>query len=369
MTLAFMARNAAPIPLDLEFRVRPKELLALVGRSGAGKTSVLRAIAGLWTPATARVQMGEQTWVDSESGVSWPARQRRVGVVFQSYALFPHLSAEQNVAAAIDDLPRGARLADARRLLALAELVGFESRRPAELSGGQQQRVAIARALARRPRVLLLDEPFSAVDQQTRRRLRAQILGLRDTLGIPIILVTHDLEDARALADHVLVIEQGCVAQYGTTREILYDPASLRALGLRELAVSLRAVIEAHDSDGLTRLATSAGPLFVPTIEGVPGQQVELRIPAHEVLLSTVRPDHVSALNVLPASVERIVPGDGPGAVVHLRCGGQLMLARVTQRSVRSLALVEGMACFAILKALSISPDGVLTGKHGSGGR
>ncbi len=356
MALEVMAENGSPMPLSLEFRVAPGELLVIAGRSGAGKTTVLRAISGLWQPAAGRVVVNGQCWLDSATGQSVAAHKRRVGVVFQAYGLFPHLSAAQNVAAAMDDVPRRRRVSEAARLLALAGLSGLEARRPAQLSGGQQQRVAIARALARRPEVLLLDEPFSAVDPRTRRQLHLQILELRAHLRMPVVLVTHDLEDARALADRVLVIEDGRVLQTGTPDDVLSDTLSLRAMGLRELAATFVATVERHEDDGLTRLTSSAGVLWIPRIDAAPRDAVELRIPAHEVLVSTTRPDHVSALNVLPGVVEHIAWGDGPGAVVQLRCGGQRVLARVTQRSVNALGLREGTPCFAILKALSLAP-------------
>ncbi|MCC5861205.1 MAG: molybdenum ABC transporter ATP-binding protein [Gammaproteobacteria bacterium] len=363
MALEFEAHNIAPIPLALKFEVASGELLVIAGRSGAGKTTILRAIAGLWHPATGRVASNGQIWLDTAAGRACPAHHRRVGVVLQDYALFPHLTAAQNVAAAMGDIPRRRRVAEAGRLLALAGLSGLEARRPAQLSGGQQQRVAIARALARRPEVLLLDEPFSALDPGTRHQLQTQILELREHLRMPVILVTHDLEEARVLADRVLVLEDGRALRMGTTDEVLCEPPALKALGLRELSVSLTASVKRHEEDGLTQLSSSAGALFVPRIDAAPGQAVELRIPAHEVLLSITRPDDLSALNVLPAIVEHVSQGDGPGAVVHLRCGGQRLLARVTQRSVRALALVEGVRCFAILKALSLAPRDISTAR------
>ncbi|TGN49211.1 ATP-binding cassette domain-containing protein, partial [Paracoccus liaowanqingii] len=145
MALQVTARDSGPIPLDLSFRVEPGELLALVGPSGSGKTTLLRTIAGLWRPAQARVVAGGAVWLDTQAGVALPPDRRRVGVVFQSYALFPHLTAVQNVACAMGELPRAHRLPEALRLLDLVDLGGLADRRPAQLSGGQQQRVAIAR--------------------------------------------------------------------------------------------------------------------------------------------------------------------------------------------------------------------------------
>src|SRR5918995_6074389 len=163
--LAASLRQESPIPLDAEFSVGPGEVLALVGPSGSGKSTALRSIAGLYTPSSGRIVCNGSVWLDREAGIDVPARERRVGMVFQSYALFPHLTSIDNVMEALGDLRHAERRAQARALLARVHLEGLEDRRPAELSGGQQQRGAGARALARRPRVLLLDEPFSAVDR------------------------------------------------------------------------------------------------------------------------------------------------------------------------------------------------------------
>ena len=173
--LSVRLEQLEPIPLAAEFAVAAGELLALVGPSGSGKTTVLRCIAGLHRPRSGFIRCGEATWFDSENGADFAPQERSVGFVFQNYALFPHLTAIENVATALGHLPRGARASRARALLERVHLAGLENRRPAELSGGQQQRVAVARALAREPQVLLLDEPFSAVDQVTRRKLQREL--------------------------------------------------------------------------------------------------------------------------------------------------------------------------------------------------
>jgi molybdate transport system ATP-binding protein len=210
---------ADPLSLDVEVSVRPGEILALVGRSGAGKSSLLRALAGL-IPATGHISVGPDSWLDS--GTSTPPHLRRVGYMFQSYALFPHRTALQNLLMAMPE-PDDAR---ARELLAAVHLEGLENRRPNQLSGGQQQRVALARALARSPRLLLLDEPFSAVDRPTRRALAGTIAELRASLRMPTILVSHDIEDVVTLADRIAVLDCGRIAQQGPTAEVVASPAS-----------------------------------------------------------------------------------------------------------------------------------------------
>ena len=218
--------QSGPVPLDAAFACGGNELLALVGPSGSGKTTVLRAIAGLMRPATGHIRVNGETWFDAGMGTFVPPQKRAAGLVFQDYALFPHLSALDNVAIAARGYGRDAALSAARALLARVHLEGLEARRPAQLSGGQRQRVALARALARSPRVLLLDEPFSAVDQMTREKLKRELAALRSTLSIPVLLVTHDIGEALALADRVSVLYRGRTLETATPDDVRLRPSS-----------------------------------------------------------------------------------------------------------------------------------------------
>jgi molybdate transport system ATP-binding protein len=355
MALELMAKAETPIPLDLSFRVEPGELLALVGHSGSGKTTVLRTIAGLWRPDVARVRVDGVSWLDTNAGVNVPAHHRRLGFVFQNYALFPHMTAAQNVMAAMDR----ADAAEAAHILDLVNLGGLEHRKPAQLSGGQQQRVALARALARRPQALLLDEPFSAVDHATRQKLYAEIVALRAHLRMPVVLVTHDVNEAQLLADRIVVIEKGRLLRDGTTAEVLADPRALGALAIREVAALLPATVVEHLSDGLTLLMTPSGPLFLPGVDAEPGADVRVRIMAHDVILSRAHPEGLSAQNILAGSVTRITPGVGPGVMVHMDMGGHEILARITRRAADQLNLQPGESVHAILKSMSVARDHV----------
>jgi molybdate transport system ATP-binding protein len=358
MALEVMARAQGPISLNASFRAEPGELLALVGHSGSGKTTLLRTIAGLWRPEVARVAVDGEPWLDTVSGVNLPPHRRHVGIVFQNYALFPHMTAAQNVMAAMDRSIPDAR-AEAARLLSLVNLPGLADRKPPQLSGGQQQRVAVARALARRPQALLLDEPFSAVDRTTREQLYDEIMALRAHLKMPVVLVTHDLNEAQLLADRMVVIEKGRVVREGTTAEVMADPEALRAMGIREIAAMLPAIIVEHADDGLTRLDAAASPLFLPTVEGAPGTRVRVRIMADDVILSRMRPEGLSAQNILAGRVTRIVAGAGPGVIVHVGVGEDEILARITRRAADQLRLQPGDAVHAIVKSMSVARDHV----------
>jgi molybdate transport system ATP-binding protein len=225
--------QSAPMPLEAAFECQAGELLALVGPSGAGKTSVLRVLAGLMRPARGRMLVGGECWLDSERDVWVPARDRQVGLVFQDYALMPHLSARDNVALALLNRPRREREAEASRWLEHVRLTpDLHGRRPEALSGGQKQRVAIARALARTPKLLLLDEPFSAVDQMNRQGLYRLLADLQRELQLPMVLVTHDLNEARLLADRMVVMDQGRVLQQGKPMHIYRSPRNARVADL-----------------------------------------------------------------------------------------------------------------------------------------
>ena len=237
----------APMRLHGGLRCAPGQLVALVGPSGAGKSSLLRAVAGLMRPEQGRIALGDAVWSDSSTGVFVPPQHRRVGMVFQDYALMPHLSALHNVALPLRDADR---LTQARQML---QRVGLSEeqmqRRPSALSGGQQQRVAVARALVRQPSVLLLDEPFSAVDQMTRQSLYALLAELRAAIAVPMLLVTHDLHEARLLADELVVMADGEVLQQGSAQAIHNAPRNARVADVVGIANRFTGVWRGADAN------------------------------------------------------------------------------------------------------------------------
>lgn len=278
------------------FRCHATELLALVGPSGAGKTSMLRVLAGLAKPARGRITLGGMIWCDSERGIFVPPQRRHVGLVFQDYALMPHLTALQNVALSLLHLPRTERLAKARYWLEHVHLTSAELvRRPAALSGGQQQRVAVARALAREPRLLLLDEPFSSVDQMNRREIYRLLAELRRELAIPIVLVTHDLNEARLLADTLVVMDAGRVLQQGAPGTVHSAPRNARVADLVGIHNRFHGRWEGPSAQagwGLLRWTSAeadpdSAPLLVVSDKGrlAIGQRVTWVIPGHGLTL------------------------------------------------------------------------------------
>jgi molybdate transport system ATP-binding protein len=230
--------NSAPMHLNVQFDCAPGELVALVGPSGSGKTSVLRAIAGLLkTPSLqGRISVGDSVWfdrsVDSKKPINLSPQDRQVGLVFQNYALFPHLSALKNIAVATTQTSATDANGLLLELIQRLGLAGLEHRLPSQLSGGQQQRVALARALVRNPAVLLLDEPFSAVDAPSRTRLYRELANLRRSVSTPMVLVTHDLYEARRLADRVVILDAGATLQSGTPEQVFSRPRNARVAEL-----------------------------------------------------------------------------------------------------------------------------------------
>jgi molybdate transport system ATP-binding protein len=288
--LSISLSQPGPIPLDASLGAEAGVVMALVGPSGSGKTTILRAVAGLYRPRHGRVVVNGAVWLDTERGIDVPPHQRRVGMVFQSYALFPHLTALGNVMAALGHLPAAERRARALTLLGRVHLSGFEDRKPAALSGGQQQRVAVARALARDPDVLLLDEPFSAVDKVTRQRLYVELRDLTLSLSLPILFVTHDFDEAARVAGRMCLIDQGRVIQSGTPREVLARPVSARAAALVDLKNVFSARVVRRERGRIwldwagRSIEADAPPETMAAI--AQGQALSWAIPATQVLIS-----------------------------------------------------------------------------------
>lgn len=324
-----------PMALHSSLRCEAGELLALVGPSGAGKTSMLRVLAGLMRPQSAKVVVGGEVWCDTQQGIWLPPQRRHVGLVFQNYALMPHLSALGNVALSLLHLPVAERRQQARRWL---DHVGLstdqQDRRPAGLSGGQQQRVAVARALAREPQLLLLDEPFSAVDQMNRQGLYRLLADLRRELSVPIVLVTHDLNEARLLADRLVVMDAGRVLQTGTPASIHDAPRNARVADLVGIHNRFQGEwLGTATEPGMGRMRwmapagpASAGPVLTVRDKGkLPdGQRVTWVIPSDGITL-------------LPP--ETLGAGDFDAEVVEARHLGEITLATLALAAVPGAAL------------------------------
>jgi molybdate transport system ATP-binding protein len=333
--MAALALEEIVVPLrafSLRLTLDVDATIALVGPSGAGKTTVLRAIAGLVRPASGRIASNDEIWFDAKRGISLAPDRRRVGLVFQDYALFPHLSVRQNI--------EYARRHRADEYLDRFSIRHLERAHPPDLSGGERQRVAVARALARDPDVLLLDEPLSALDTHTKAGVRSELHDLLRGLGIPVLLVTHDFEDAAALADRVGVVVDGELRQFGTASDLVAAPtdpfvASFTGANL------LNGYGER--SDGVSRVQLVDGTVVTTTDEA--RGEVVLAVYPWDITVSTLPPND-SAMNLINAPIRGIAE---LGNRIRVSIGP--VSAEITAESLRRLGLEVGQPAYASFKA------------------
>lgn len=345
MMLTARLRKAFPtFELDVNLHLRAG-VTALFGPSGSGKTSIIRALAGLLRCDLAQIDL------DGRNLGALPVHKRNIGCVFQDARLFPHLNVRDNLRFA-----GTAGEADVIDLLGLAALL---DRHPATLSGGEAQRVALGRALMSGPDVLLLDEPLSALDGPRKAEVLPYLERVRDTAQIPIIYVSHDMSEVARLAQNLVVLDQGKVVLSGDLVDVLADPLAVPFIGVQDAGAVLTGRVVGHADDGLTKVETEAGALWVPGIGGRAGGAVRIRIPAQDIILSRARPTGLSALNILDVEIATLSPGKGPGVAVGLKAGQARLLARVTKRSAEALGLAPGQRVCAILKATAIAPGDI----------
>jgi molybdate transport system ATP-binding protein len=348
----------ASFALEVDVTVPARGITVLLGASGSGKTTLLRCVAGLEQAAHARVCIAGQVWQDSALGVNLPTWQRPLGYVFQEASLFDHLDVRGNLGYAQKRAKRPAHsdlfaLGQVIDLLGLAPLLG---RRTQDLSGGERQRVAIARALATQPELLLLDEPLASLDPARRQDILPWLERLRDELQIPMLYVTHSVDEASRLADTLVVLDQGKVRAVGAAAEVLAQVETPLSLGDEACALLGAHVAELDARWHLARLDFAGGSLWLPDTGLALGTEVRLRVLARDVSLTTQEPTHTSIQNVLRCSVKAISDDAHPAqALLQLTCGDTLLLARITRRSVHALGLRAGVPVWAQIKAMALA--------------
>jgi molybdate transport system ATP-binding protein len=326
---------------------------ALFGPSGAGKSTIIHAIAGLVRPERGRIVLQGETLLDTERGIFVPAAARHVGVVFQDSRLFPHLSVRSNLLYGWRRSRHRDASAGIDSVVALLGLERLLDRRPAKLSGGERSRVALARALLMNPRALLLDEPLAALDASRKAEILPYLERLVQETKIPMLYVSHALDEVARLADRMVVISEGRVAAEGS----LFDVTARLDLftgAARLPGTILEAHITGHDAaHGLTELAFAGETLVIPQIARSAGETVRVRIDADDVMLALVKPESVSANNILAASIAAIAE-DGPNADVQLQLSQGRLVARITRRSLERLQLKPGVSVFALIKSVTV---------------
>ncbi|MGI2030885.1 molybdenum ABC transporter ATP-binding protein [Rhizobium panacihumi] len=351
MTLTVDARSRlGTFSLDVSFSSE-QGVTALFGRSGSGKTSVIRMISGLSRLDQGRITLDGDVLVDTSRRIFLPPHKRRFGYVFQEARLFPHLDVRRNLNYGRWFAPRSDRPDTFDQVVDLLGIETLLDRRPGKLSGGEQQRVAIGRALLSSPRLLLMDEPLAALDESRKSEVLPYLERLRDELGLPIVYVSHSVSEVARLADHVVLMKDGRIEATGGASDVL------RGLGgdTREAASVLSGTVEAVDGvHRLARVKTGAGTLLVPAEQAQVGKVVRVLVPARDVMVATTRPEGLSALNILPGTVEQI-DADGEGMIgVRITCGGETILARITAFSGGMLGLAPGQAVFAAIKTAAL---------------
>ncbi|MBW7922106.1 MAG: molybdenum ABC transporter ATP-binding protein [Rubellimicrobium sp.] len=355
MTLSVCLRHSfGGFALDATFEARPG-ITALFGRSGSGKTTIVNAVAGLLRPQTGRITLEGRTLLDTGARVFVPPHRRRIGYVFQDARLFPHLSVRGNLLYG----RRGEGGPDLQHIAALLGIEALLDRRPGALSGGERQRVAIGRAILSNPALLLLDEPLAALDEARKSEILPYLERLRDETGLPMLYVSHSVPEVARLATTLVLIEAGRITASGATAALLADPGVAAAWGQDTGALITGRVTE-QAADGLTGVATAAGPLWLPQIDAAPGAMLRLHVHAQDVMIALQRPEAISALNILPARVAALRPDrDGVLVGLALGTGSEQIIARITRRSADRLALAPGVAVHAVLKAVTLAREGV----------
>lgn len=346
-----VARRLGAFALSARFESAGR-VTALFGRSGAGKTTLVNLIAGLVRPDSGRIVVDGETLFDTARGIDVPTHRRRIGYVFQDSRLFPHMSVRANLLYGRRMLARGkcwGSLEATVDLLGIAPLLG---RRPSGLSGGEKQRVALGRALLASPRLLLLDEPLAALDEARKADLLPYIERLRDEMRLPIVYVSHALDEVARIADTMVVLGDGKAVASGPVEDILARSDLRPFTGQAEASSLLEASVALTD-DGVVRLEHPAGRLSVPGHRFAPGQAVRLRIKARDVAIAVGEPGLLSIRNRLAATVTALHDAGEPMVEVTLDAAGTVLVASVTRDAAKALELRPGLSVTALIKTAS----------------
>ncbi|MDB5366488.1 MAG: molybdenum transporter ATP-binding protein [Rhodospirillales bacterium] len=347
----------ADFELDASFEAPTPGVTVLFGPSGSGKSTILACIAGLLGAQGGRIALEEELLFDRARGVDVAAESRRTAVVFQDARLFPHMSVRNNLRygerrSRGNDPDRGLEFDAVIDMLGVAHLL---DRRPATLSGGERQRVALGRALLARPRLLLMDEPLAALDAPRKQEILPFLERVRDAARVPIIYVTHALDEVDRLADTLVLLHHGRVLATGPLHQLSARTDLAVLSDRRDAGVVLACTIEAHDAAlGQTRLRFDGGALTVPAWSGAPGTRIRVRVRARDVAIATSAPAGLSIRNVLPAIVTAITPHGAHEYFVSLRVGDSALTARVSRAAVAELTLSPGRDVWALVKSVAL---------------
>jgi molybdate transport system ATP-binding protein len=351
-------RCVGAFDLRVAFRTDAR-MTALFGRSGAGKTSLVNMIAGLASPDRGRIEIDGQVLYDSAAGIDVPVHARRIGYVFQEGRLFPHYSVRRNLLYGFERVPASERYVELDHVVELLGLESLLERRPGDLSGGEKQRVAIGRALLASPRILLLDEPLASLDASRKDEVLRYIELMRDDVRIPMIYVSHSVEEVVRLAQHVVLLSAGTVAASGSVREVMGQPDVASARFFEGGAVIEGKIVHQDLAYDLATVTFDGGTFVVPNVDALIGEPVRLRVRARDVSIALTRPADISVQNILLGTVSEIGPAAGAVVVVSIAVGALRLRSRITRRAVEHLALRPGLEVYALVKAVSLDRHGL----------
>lgn len=330
-------------------------IVALFGRSGCGKTTLINIISGLLKPDEGRVELDGVVLTDTRERVAIPVERRRIGYVFQDSRLFPHLGVLANLRYGLRRAPKGSRSIGLDEVLALLGLEPLLGRRPYQLSGGERQRVALGRALLSQPRLLLLDEPLAALDAARREEVLPYLEGLRDKLSIPMVYVSHQLEEVLRLATQVALMEAGQIVAAGALSDISLRPELQAIVGSEAVGAILDGAVARVDAErGITDVQVGGGVLHVSLQEASVGARIRVQLLARDIILATEPPRGLSVRNALQGVIAEISDDVGNAVLVKVDIGsGAAVLSRVTRHAVQDLGLRPGMGVWVLVKAVS----------------
>ncbi|MGZ8225810.1 MAG: molybdenum ABC transporter ATP-binding protein [Methylococcaceae bacterium] len=357
MTLPISARfqlDYGSFQLAVDLNLPGSGITVLFGHSGSGKTTLLRCIAGLQRAQTGFLKINGKIWQDSERGIFLPTHQRPLGYVFQEANLFPHLTVAGNLQFGLKRIGKSFATEPIQHILELLGIAHLLERMPDRLSGGERQRVAIARALALNPEVLLMDEPLASLDFKRKQEILPFLGRLHRELNIPVLYVTHSLQEVAQLADHLVILAEGRALASGPLAETLSRLDVPQAQD-RQAATVWQVSVAEHETDyHLTRVAFAGGTLSLPVVDAEIGTPLRVQIYARDVSIALEAPTATSILNVLPATIAGIADGHGGQSVVRLQVGAQPLLAHITRKSALLLGLQIGMTVYVQIKGTSI---------------
>ncbi len=357
MTTAITARfklDYQAFHLDVDLSLPNSGITVLFGESGSGKTTFLRCIAGLERAPQAYLEVNQQVWQDSTSGLFLPTYRRALGYVFQDAQLFPHLTVADNLAFGLKRIKNNVGTTDLKTVVELLGIGSLLKRLPERLSGGERQRVAIARALVLNPDILLMDEPLASLDAKRKQEIMPFLKRLHQELTIPMLYVTHDQQEVAQLADTLIILSNGEVQAFGAIEE-MQNRVDISLAQERDAATVWQATIAEHESNyHLTRVDFLGGSISLPTIAANIGTPLRIQIYARDVSI-TLEPSMASSiLNVLAATITDITDDNQGRSSISLQIGNQTLLAHITHKSAVLLKLQLGMKVYAQIKGISI---------------